>query len=364
MPFLNGFNASVIVPPDRVLQSYGIVIDEAKRTLTCWIPSEAGQPYKIVWGCVKHFMDSRGDVFIDGRPVGSELIHHSYMVKMDDELLMVAKDRSTLDNSGPFTFPKSSDDAGEQNMEADTEDSMHIADLEPFKGEICLIIHRTVIHRITHLVSVDPQARDERIATFVFKYRSIDFLKKNGIDLQDTHIIPLRIRDLDAPMEQETSEGQRLALNNKSEQTDVYMRNVDDAQLDSKICELQEELNALYAKKVIKERLVYKLMMHDHKPSVIAKRKLAEELRLLDNSDSPRSIRRRERKIKAASEALERAKLEHSEGFSAPNEGSSATQKPPRRKSLRAQTWKAALEAEKMAKLNSQPSGLDDEPSV
>lgn len=42
MPYLNGFNASIIVN-DTEVPHYAVDVDEESRTMTCWIPSVPGE---------------------------------------------------------------------------------------------------------------------------------------------------------------------------------------------------------------------------------------------------------------------------------------------------------------------------------
>ncbi|KAF9479639.1 hypothetical protein BDN70DRAFT_878603 [Pholiota conissans] len=357
MPFLNGFNASVVVQQDRALNTYGIVIDEAQRVLTCWIPYEAGRYYKVVWGCQKRFMESRGDVYIDGYAVGSEIIRYEYKVKLDKHPSVVEKDRSTLANCEPepFTFPLQ---VKEEDNEHAMDTSTQATNKNAHQGEIRLVIHRISAHSKAALLN-NPTLEDniERIATFVFKYRSMDYLKKNSIDRQTTAIIPLRLMDSGVPANQG---------NIKSEPVDVEMGDVDDDEmLDSKIREAQGQLNALYATKIEKERKLPKPARH-RKPKILrtpsARQKLEEEIRKL-----PKSLRVRARQ--AALEGLVYARMHCPSDLSVNPQAPEIVEKKPKkpknppkqtRSSLRIREGQIASEIQESIKSEDQSTDLNE----
>ncbi|KAF8952107.1 hypothetical protein BDZ97DRAFT_805252 [Flammula alnicola] len=196
MPYLNGFEGFIRVKDGETLPCYGVVVDEAQRTLTCWISSEAGQQYGVNWRCRKHLMDSRGDVFLDGVGVGSERIHRAFRVKNDGgEFSSVEKTHATLGESRAFFFSELPTASDGSQLESES------ISANRYLGEIRLVINR--IGAAGQEIKLNNgkrekrpksiailQERIERIATFIFKYRSLEVLDANGLLSREAIILP------------------------------------------------------------------------------------------------------------------------------------------------------------------------------
>ncbi|KAF8181523.1 hypothetical protein BJ912DRAFT_1044619 [Pholiota molesta] len=198
MPFLNGFEALIVVKETERLRG--------------------------VWKCLNRLVESRGDVFIDGKGVGSEVIHRESKQKVE-------KKNTTLGFPSllQFAFPRKAD--MNEHYGYFTEDMRPIA--SNHAGEIRLIIYRiNILDRKARISDPDASEDIERIATFIFKYRTIE--SRND----DSSCIKLRL----------------VLFKRTKPGNDVSMQDDDEA-VDLEISQLQGRLNMLYAKREKKEQL-------------------------------------------------------------------------------------------------------------
>ncbi|KIM40671.1 hypothetical protein M413DRAFT_166114 [Hebeloma cylindrosporum] len=262
MPYLNGFNASIIVN-DTEVPHYAVEVDEKSRTLTCWIPSVPGEKFSVTWRCLKGLMDTRGEVYIDGSSAGSEVIRRQIYKGMKGKFSVVEKGNA----SHPFSF---------SDLQVD---SLNPPSSTPDLGDI-----RIVIDRIDTSINFDRKRKDresngakrtvekdqvERIATFIFKYRTSETLQSQGIPSREANYRPVLASPSEsssAALVADSASGQINLPNykelftvssdratNKRKYEEILAH--DDDNLDHEICRLQAQLNELHTTRKTMKRI-------------------------------------------------------------------------------------------------------------
>ncbi|KAJ8088544.1 hypothetical protein PM082_022617 [Marasmius tenuissimus] len=69
----NKFLAWIAVD-DEPLQEYEVQVEEATNTVTCWVASEAGKPYKVHWSDDEYRSATVGWVRADGHECGGKVV--------------------------------------------------------------------------------------------------------------------------------------------------------------------------------------------------------------------------------------------------------------------------------------------------
>jgi len=202
---------------DKEVQHYAIHADPVKKEVSCWIASEAGKEFTVVW--LEHQADfpNAGFLYLDGCPVRavsrSKGFHEGPSVFRDVAVsaslaapylfspLIVTDDDTYLDSS-------SSSSVGEITL--------HIyratAPVATDKDEYGVLPQRPKVHErskkaVVHQVNygnetIVPKRKMydmkviERLVTFIFKYRPLEMLQANEI----------------APRNPEPLESQEIAL--------------------------------------------------------------------------------------------------------------------------------------------------------
>lgn len=200
MKFL-GFHAYITV--DGVeLPQYDVRYDEDAETATCWIPSEAGRSFAVNW---RH-LESRpfkicGQVYIDGSKVGGKICSRngSQLLTQDNTItsstttrpLLFAPIQLTDDDS--YLESDGIKDLGDivlcmVHVEAKGKREPTTKKL-PIDEKIHERSKKALVHRATFgeeimrwkKIRVTKTKNIARLATFKFRYRSIDVLRADGI---------------------------------------------------------------------------------------------------------------------------------------------------------------------------------------
>ncbi|KAF9010801.1 hypothetical protein BDQ17DRAFT_1346963 [Cyathus striatus] len=188
-----GFKAWIAFADGFPLPEYGIQVDEENHQVSCYVSSEAGKRFSVRWRNLSHLTDTIGDVFIDGCAVGTLGIALHRMLAVT----AIKSDVVTSSTTGrPFVFTK----INEEDDESDNEESevgeirivmstAKMGERAPYQGpdvddsaggaskKHCVKFDKAEACRQPPMrVAV----RQDKIATFVFKYRPREvLLKKN-----------------------------------------------------------------------------------------------------------------------------------------------------------------------------------------
>ncbi|RDB28685.1 hypothetical protein Hypma_014840 [Hypsizygus marmoreus] len=198
---LDGFQAFITVD-NTELPQFGIKIDQSNRTVSCWIPSEAGKHFSLIWapqpGSTPTVIGNglSYDLFLDGTPYkGYTAVNFGH--------LTISRISTSPTTMRPIMFGsvEFNDSARPpQNCDGLGEIALEIYDaLVVVSDGGAAAVHRSghdqsvnerlkkmVTHRIK-LGEEEPREIGEqkchkamrlsKLATFVFKYRSIDILR-------------------------------------------------------------------------------------------------------------------------------------------------------------------------------------------
>jgi len=188
---------------NKEIPHYGIDVDPAKKEVSCWIPSEAGKAFSVVWLDFDVDYPSAGVLYLDGHVVTS-LSRNTNNAKP----AVFQHGRVSESLHAPFLF---------SSLVVTDDDTYLDASPSPSLGEIKLDIFRTTVPekvaklqppvnaRLPHLQKVHERSkkaiahrvnygaeipvscagvsskRVERLVTFTFKYRPLDMLRANDI---------------------------------------------------------------------------------------------------------------------------------------------------------------------------------------
>ncbi|RDB28571.1 hypothetical protein Hypma_014886 [Hypsizygus marmoreus] len=206
MPRFDNFTATVSV--DGVnLPEYNVATHRRLKMVTCWIPSEMGKCFSVNWEPARSTLyDATGDIVLDNISVGGHTLYAGARKRLS------TFDRITSPTtSQPFMFSSL--------VLTDDDDAVDANSVEGF-GDITLTIWKTktieakepdeevmdpieMVHErskktMTHQIKFgEEMVRDHtdlfnsdskltyvvKLVTFIFKYRSLDVLKAEGMSL-------------------------------------------------------------------------------------------------------------------------------------------------------------------------------------
>ncbi|KAJ8088542.1 hypothetical protein AAF712_015034 [Marasmius tenuissimus] len=134
MPRIGDFSASIRVDRND-LEEYDVQFDEANRTTTCWVASEAGKDYAVISTNHRSPFSTSADVEIDGRQCGGLIteripIGNLRVVTTNDGLY------TTSTTKVPFTFA---------NITTSDEQALLSAPATPDVGLIKLTMHNVYV---------------------------------------------------------------------------------------------------------------------------------------------------------------------------------------------------------------------------
>jgi len=198
---MNGIEAWITSDDKRPFPIYGVKKDHSSGYLSCWIPFEPGANFSIRWRDMEDMLDISGFVTMDGCHYGGRLIRARSFAPA-----VFSRIPTSATQSRPLSFP------------------FHPPNYQPrspLGGTIVLDIHmvasgETRIHRglsdyaakraqfssseplFTSLVPTSSTEVDSlgKVATFVFYYRTPNFLRAYGIAPIDFDTV---VRALSAP---------------------------------------------------------------------------------------------------------------------------------------------------------------------
>jgi len=213
-----------VMVEDKEVQHYAMHVDPVKKEVSCWIASEAGKEFTVVW--LEHQADfpTVGYLYLDGHPVRGNLrlkihdrFHKGPNVFRDVELsaslaapylfspLIVTDDDTYLDNS-------SSSSVGEITLRIWRTAAPVVATDQrvysklPQRTKVHERSKKAVAHQVNYgneTIVPERKAYDakviERLVTFIFKYRPLEMLQANEI----------------APRNPESLESQEIALDTR-----------------------------------------------------------------------------------------------------------------------------------------------------
>ncbi|PFH48370.1 hypothetical protein AMATHDRAFT_5864 [Amanita thiersii Skay4041] len=181
MPEYAHFEVEIKVD-DKVLQEYAINVNDEAKTVTCWVPSETGKAFAVWWKNFNPVTDTIGQVYLDGTKAGKKGLHKGQRRKVKKSYLRISETMVR-----PFVF----------STLTLTDDDAHLDTPLNDLGEIKLAISRCTVKpnsgkALVHRAGFGDQYtrsydgvvnynKFEVLATFIFKYRPLDFLQANGI---------------------------------------------------------------------------------------------------------------------------------------------------------------------------------------
>ncbi|KAF9533953.1 hypothetical protein CPB83DRAFT_844824 [Crepidotus variabilis] len=264
MPRLEDFQAWVSVD-DRPLQEYGVTQSEDGSQVTCWIVSEEGKAFTILWRDAVRSQASMGRTFVDGVKCGVPKGINQKGYKKDsskendtacqkgapssaasDRLFVFAKVELTDDDM--YLASDGSEGLGEIKLEISYIQKKGVTQLaiNPSLGEGK--IHETRKQLAPHRTRLGTEVQGERkpVLTvkskgkpkkFIFKYRPKEILKAIGIISNDETLIgQFETEHIDLT---EELDGPNTTNNDDRELLQVHMADdvdmVDDAQVMSQL---------------------------------------------------------------------------------------------------------------------------------
>jgi len=212
------FGARVMIE-NKEVQHYAMHFDPAKKEVSCWIASEEGKAFSVVWLEPERDIEypSGGMLYLDG--------HYARLVFRRSEKPIIFRHLVSESSYVPFLF----------SPLAVTDDDTYLDTSSHSIGEIKLVIVRTTIpevvaeergiHRgppplqkvherskkaIAHRVNYGseiarPQMTSyhakpvERIVTFIFRYRPLEMLRANDIVPRNPELFESQEHALDTP---------------------------------------------------------------------------------------------------------------------------------------------------------------------
>ncbi|GLB40681.1 hypothetical protein LshimejAT787_0805520 [Lyophyllum shimeji] len=198
---LLGFDAYITVDGAK-LPEYEVKLDDGAKTATCWIPSQAGKSFAINWRPLQpRPFDLDGQTCIDGLSIGGKLLRRNLTILRSQDHCITSSTTSR-----PLSFSSiqlTDDDAylNSENIENLGDIVLGISRVEITgetqpknrSGHMDWKVHerskKAMVHRIK--LGEEVQRPDNNrvmstetictLATFTFKYRSIDVLRADGI---------------------------------------------------------------------------------------------------------------------------------------------------------------------------------------
>jgi len=223
--WFGSFGARVMIE-NKEVQHHGMHVDPAKKEVTCWIASEAGKAFSVVWLKLDRDIEysSAGMLYLDGHyvrlvfrrcggPISfRHLVSESSYVPFLFSPLVVTDDDTYLDTSPSHTI-------GEIKLvvvrttvpEVVAEE--HVHQVPPLQ-----VVHerskKAIAHRVNYGSEIPrPQMTSyfarpvERIVTFIFRYRPLEMLRANDIVPRNPEPFKPQVHTLDAPPTSEMSTG-------------------------------------------------------------------------------------------------------------------------------------------------------------
>lgn len=197
MQFL-GYEAYVSI--DGVeLPAYEIKADETGKTVTCWIASEAGKSFAINWKSLwPRTFDICGDIFIDGESMSGQLHRKNaiFLASVNDRITSPTTSRPLifapieLTDDDRYLHSQTAKSLGDITLvlsEAESGEEVAPKTVELNHDKVHERAKKAMVHRVKLGEEVPRTGKTIRvkristIATFTFKYRSIDVLRADGI---------------------------------------------------------------------------------------------------------------------------------------------------------------------------------------
>ncbi|TFK57923.1 hypothetical protein BDN72DRAFT_884319, partial [Pluteus cervinus] len=203
MPDLGDFSAWIQVDDEDSLPEYAL--ESSGHTVSCWIPSKAGKEFAVCWGSTHLRYTCSGLVTIDGIECGATLLQYPQDEHEASIMLDSVKTGASTCRSLVFSTVNLTDN--DQYLDDGDKDFGEIK-LVLKKSEITgsasgmfddvsndfdrdLKVHERLKKNLDHCVVLGEETRshesgvttkDSRtVATFIFRYRSLDVLQANGI---------------------------------------------------------------------------------------------------------------------------------------------------------------------------------------
>jgi len=198
---INDFEAWIAVD-DTPLQQYDIKMDTTSNSATCWIPSEVDKEFSIDWRKLVPETVCGGYVYLDGEYTACHILQETGLQSSSIRRVTISPTHykpmvfSALDSTDDdlYLYSDSSRQLGEIRLEiwsVEIGEELIVTDVFPGvgKGKIHERSKKAIAHQIKlgdeQLFQEPPigveTTRVAHLATFVFKYRSIDLLRANGI---------------------------------------------------------------------------------------------------------------------------------------------------------------------------------------
>ncbi|KAF7305834.1 hypothetical protein HMN09_00737400 [Mycena chlorophos] len=210
---LNGFSGWISID-DNPVTEYAIEVDEARKTASCWIPSEVGKTFSVQWNNLSYNgTDTSARVSIDGTRCG-RVVQRLERQHIPGAMYGVKQFEGGA-KVRPFTFSTlaTTDDDDALRLLLPDSISEHLGVIElsfiPIHvGEVVMdpssarvkkyrlpdvVVHERSKKAVTQRVSLGNAAAAEvlptaevhelgpAVVTFRFKYRPLDVLQANGI---------------------------------------------------------------------------------------------------------------------------------------------------------------------------------------
>jgi len=268
-----------VVVEDQEIEHYGIEVNEETKVATCWIASTAGKRFGL-WVAKRHAdFECVADMDLDGSFMGGVVL-----IKSDRKPRLKEYVYTGDTSARPFLFGllRVTDDDSVLNSQQSYEEFgnikvlfRHITDRKLSSVQTPQLSANDTIHErakkvVTHRILFGqsttierPQTfetcmRQEKVATFIFRYRSIDLLRANRI-----------VPHSPAPVKSVTTEGASASVSAKSSSVSrkrkaaVKEEEPSDVESDSEDEAAKREMAELQAKlDILAERLDRK---HKHK---------------------------------------------------------------------------------------------------
>ncbi|KAJ7121332.1 hypothetical protein C8R43DRAFT_1241522 [Mycena crocata] len=201
MPQSEGFSAWVAIDDVKASE---FEVQASQRTVTCWIPSELGEKFSVHWSNLSVPGLTGGRVLVDGNNCDGQILARA---RRPTSTSMDGFNETTT-SVRPFVFGSMNVTDDDQLLESNPEGRFGTIDLEIWRVERNEAgpstwsgiaapppkkIHeqRSKKAATQQITFSDPVARQpakvvpcrwmERIVTFSFKYRPLDFLRASGI---------------------------------------------------------------------------------------------------------------------------------------------------------------------------------------
>jgi len=211
------FGARVMIEDEEV-PHYAMHIDPVRREVSCWIASEVGKAFSVVWLELDIEYPSGGMLYLDGHCarlamrqsaapiIYQHLVSESSYVPFLFSPLVVTDDDTYLDTSSTHSI-------GEIKLvivrttipEVIAEEEHTIYREPPHLQKVHESSKKAIAHRVKYGSEI-PRPRMttysakpiERILTFIFKYRPLEMLRADGV-------VPHNPEPLEYPLTSETS---------------------------------------------------------------------------------------------------------------------------------------------------------------